>query len=62
MDGECMKETILSLLIPEDQSECWTLACDECHTMHETLYGERLPHCFCFEKSMDYLKMLAVVE
>ena len=57
-----MKETILSLLIPEDQSECWTLACDECHTMHETLYGERLPHCFCFEKSMDYLKMLAVVE
>jgi hypothetical protein len=57
-----MKETLLSLLIPDDKAECGDLACGGCHIMHETLYGERLPHCFCFEKSMDYLQALVVVE
>lgn len=57
-----MLETTLSLLIPGDKGECGDLACEKCHTMHETLYGDRLPHCFCFEKSMDYLQKLVVVE
>ncbi|MDD4588883.1 MAG: hypothetical protein PHG06_00440 [Parabacteroides sp.] len=57
-----MKETLLSLLIPGDKAECGDLVCGGFHIMHETLYGERLPHCLCFEKSMDYLKMLVVVE
>lgn len=57
-----MKETLLSLLIPEDRAECGEIVCGSCHIMNETLNGDRLPHCFCFEKSMDYLQTLAVAE
>lgn len=57
-----MLETTLSLFIPENEEECGDLYCGKCWTMHETLYGERLPHCLYFEKSMNYLKMLVVVE